>query len=225
MNFIAFANSSTVDYPKTYTDSKSVKAQIGNITSITGRWTSLLSIEGNGNYVCNYSFHKQSANSCLAMSDITKNESNHMLLLSKFYESTFNELYGISRTDNKYVLYKISNHDEHGDPRIRVDEISRIPLDDELVGFLATASGQSFFIHFKNSSLKRYYVDNSDKKNIVFGEDKEFSNKFRKLAFANSVSDYAYGPDGMLYIVTGDSKVYRIFADGSPDFIIETRTP
>lgn len=225
LNLIAFANSSSVDFPKTYTDSKSVKAQIGNITSITGSWTSLLSIEDNGNYVCNYSFHKQTTNSCMAMSDISKKESNRMILLSKFYESAFDELYGIAKTDNKYVLYKISNHDEHGDSRIKIDEINSIPLDDELVGFLTTASGQSFFIQFKNAGMKRYYVDNSDKNNIVFGEYKEFNNKFRNLAFANNVSDYAYGPDGMLYIVTGDSKVYRIFADGSPDFIIETRTP
>jgi len=222
----------------------------GNISSITGASNTVITIEDNGRSICRYfiTSRTSSMNSCLQVPNVLNTENsdidNRMIFLSKYYNEPANEFYGISKTHHYYILYKIKERDDTGKWIMSIDEYARIPIDDELIRYYSEA--KSSYLHFAKSGLRKFvFVDTNSavehkkevlkkidfkkqihEENLVFQEDIEFKNKISRLDFYNKIRDFAGGPSAgqdLLYIVTGESKIYRIMPDGSSDYIIEIK--
>lgn len=229
---------------------KRIEPMKGNISAATGVSNTVITIEDNGKSICRYFFSKGSflTNSCVSVPSIKNSydaeSSNIMLFLSKFHNNSSYEFYGISKTKYNYILYKIKERDEAGHWIMSMDEYARIPIDDELIGYYSL--GNLNYLQFTKSGLRKFNFSNINKsietshvelqkfasqkqvygEDLVSHEDIEFSKMIRNLSFSNKITDFAVGPSAgqdLLYIVTSDSKIYRVMPDGSPDYIIDVK--
>ena len=207
---VIFASKINIYVPHPYYtyNEKLITPVKGNISFLVGDNSELLTIEDNEKYVCYYSADKRIGKGCIESPDNRKN---------KFISFGNNEY---------YILYKI-------DKNYRVDKIFKNKFYSEYIGDVDSAGneitdfefyGDSLYLIIKNYGLKKMSFDKNDK---IFKEDLAFTSNmgnFTKSINANNFSIGRAVTGRAIYLITGDSKVYRVSMDGHIDYQISHTT-
>lgn len=236
--------SSPVDifYKHPYTMNK-INPHKGDITAITSDNNGpLYTIEGNGKILCQYGIYDGKANksstphflAALEITDLPDVSEGDFIKQAtfKYIMHTMNvnypNLYIVAKTNKYWHIYTLTTSWANLLDKSNLTKIYSIPVEKEITAF--ATNGSSLFIAYKDEGLKSYTImglaaftyKKIDPPKIK--ESAKFYNKAKttnalniaSIIWGNAISEY-----NVIYFVTGDDKIYRLAADGTPDFIVK----